>query len=536
MDYPVFMRTSALDQKCDQYVYDLAKLVPTEATSLGIKGYDDALQDYSPEWNEQVRQLNRDLYNYALNYHPTDSVDEITRKVVLDRIGVEIALADHAEDLASLNNIASPFQNIRDTLQLMPVKTEEEKANIRKRIACIPHALEGYRRSLLEGARQSVIAAPRQVHELSKQVKEFSSGTVMRSLIGDCEEVVEASKALESFAQWLSSDFIYKAQRAHGDRDGVGRDRYELFSWNFVGARVDLDEAYEWGQEELARIISEQEAIAADLYGAGTSVSRAFKLLDQEEKYTIRGVDNLRDWMQRTADSVISDMNGVNFAIPAEIQEIEACIDPAGTGGIFYTPPSEDFSRPGRMWWSVPHGQTEFHTWQELTTVFHEGVPGHHLQIGVAMCAQENLNLWRRIACWNSGHGEGWALYAEQLMEEFGYHEDPANRMGLLDAQRLRAARVVLDIGVHLEKSGWDYNHARQFLADNVAMAPENRDFELMRYLGWPGQAPSYALGQRLWQQLRRDSIAQGMSLKEFHARALEQGSIPMSVLREVLI
>lgn len=189
------------------------------------------------------------------------------------------------------------------------------------------------------------------------------------------------------------------------------------------------------------------------------------------------------------------------------------------------------------MWWSVPAGQNTFHTWQELTTVFHESVPGHHLQCGQAVCERENLNLWRRIACWNSGHGEGWALYAEQLMADLGYHDDLGTRMGILDAQRLRAARVVLDIGVHLGKrtpegsSVWDASYAKFFLRENSAMDERNLAFELDRYLGWPGQAPSYALGQRLWQQLRDRALDQGQTLKQFHTRALSYGSIPMSIL-----
>ena len=102
--------------------------------------------------------------------------------------------------------------------------------------------------------------------------------------------------------------------------------------------------------------------------------------------------------MQGVADKVISNLNGTYFDIPEQIQTIECKIDPAGTGGIFYTQPTEDFSRPGRMWWSVPAGQEIFHTWQELTTVHHEGAPGHHLQIGTALL-ESDLNSWRRNAC-----------------------------------------------------------------------------------------------------------------------------------------
>jgi len=246
--------------------------------------------------------------------------------------------------------------------------------------------------------------------------------------------------------------------------------------------------------------------------------------------------------MQETADRAVADLHGSAFDIPEQVRTIECRIDPAGTGGIFYTPPSDDFTRPGRMWWSVPKAQDTFHTWQELTTVFHEGVPGHHLQIGQTLVERDKLNLWRRVACWNSGHGEGWALYAEQLMAELGYHEDPGTRMGLLDAQRLRAARVVLDIGVHLGKKVpegtgiWDASYAKSFLRENSAMDEANLRFELNRYLGWPGQAPSYALGQRLWQQTRDEAVAQGQSVRDFHRRALSLGSIPMSILRQQVL
>ena len=255
----------------------------------------------------------------------------------------------------------------------------------------------------------------------------------------------------------------------------------------------------------------------------------------------MHGTDALVEWMQGVADKVISNLNGTYFDIPEQIQTIECKIDPAGTGGIFYTQPTEDFSRPGRMWWSVPAGQEIFHTWQELTTVHHEGAPGHHLQIGLALM-EPNLNSWRRNACWNSGHGEGWALYAEALMAELGYMDDPGYRMGLLDSQRLRAARVVVDIGLHLGKkmpdgSGiWDKAHMKSFMRENTAMDDANLAFEVNRYLGWPGQAPSYAIGERLWHKTRDDAIAQGMTPRQFHSEALALGSIPMSILRETIL
>ena len=210
---------------------------------------------------------------------------------------------------------------------------------------------------------------------------------------------------------------------------------------------------------------------------------------------------------------------------------------------IYYTGPTADFSRPGRMWWSVPPGVTEFATWREKTTVYHEGVPGHHLQIGQATYRAKDLNKWRSLLCWVSGHGEGWALYAERLMADLGFQDDPGDRMGMLDSQRLRAARVVLDIGVHLGKEfpgggTWNADNAWDFLRENVSMQPDFLRFELDRYLGWPGQAPSYKVGQRLWEQARDEAATRkgdAFDLRDFHRSALDLGSVGLDVLRAAL-
>jgi uncharacterized protein (DUF885 family) len=201
------------------------------------------------------------------------------------------------------------------------------------------------------------------------------------------------------------------------------------------------------------------------------------------------------------------------------------------------------------MWWSVPAGEDSFTTWQETTTVYHEGVPGHHLQIGTAMLAQDELNDWRRNGLWTSGHGEGWALYAEKLMDEFGFLTDPGDHLGMLDAQRMRAARVVFDIGVHCgfeapasEGGGvWTPEQGFAFLTKHLNDSPGQIRFEFVRYLGWPGQAPSYKVGQRIWEQIRAEhadrAAAQGhaFDLKAFHTRALRLGSMGLDTLRQAM-
>ncbi len=315
----------------------------------------------------------------------------------------------------------------------------------------------------------------------------------------------------------------------------------------FLGAEVDLDETYEWGLDELARVAAEQDAVIEALAGPGASIDDAVRVLDGDAHRKLDGTKALQEWMQTTADAAIADLNGVHFDIPEPVRRIECMIAPTQNGGIYYTGPSDDFSRPGRMWWSVPPGVEQFNTWREKTTVYHEGVPGHHLQIGQAVHNRDELNMWRRLVCWVSGHGEGWALYAERLMEEFGYMDDLGDRFGLLDGQRMRATRVVLDIGVHLGKPApqqwgggtWDADKAWELLKANVNMDEKFLRFELNRYLGWPGQAPSYKIGQRLWEQIRAEAAEQAgdaFSLKDFHTRALNLGSLPLSVLRDAVL
>jgi len=285
----------------------------------------------------------------------------------------------------------------------------------------------------------------------------------------------------------------------------------------------------------------------ADRIASGSTPREAITHLSGDPARKLQGTDALRHWMQDKSDAAISALADTHFDIPEPIRVLECRIAPTSTGGIYYTGPSEDFSRPGRMWWAVPDGVAEFSTWRELTTVYHEGVPGHHLQVAQTVYRRELLNRWRRLASWTSGHGEGWALYAERLMADLGYLDDPGDYLGMLDGQSMRAARVVIDIGVHcgfrapaeVGDGPWTYESAWQFLLAHASMAPEFLRFELDRYLGWPGQAPSYKIGERLWLQLRDDARAKAgddFDLKTFHRRALDIGSVGLDVLRGAVL
>lgn len=550
---------SAIDAIAEAYTTKLASLDPLAATGFGIKGYDHLMTDYSPTGHAERADHDRATLRELDRATPGDATDEVTLAAMRDRLGLQVELYEAAEYTADLNVIASPLQELRDILDLMPTDTVDEWANIASRIAKVPDAVRGYIASLREGVRNGLVPAALQVSEGIKQAEEladpassffvsFTAGAspdgvpAPDALAHDLERAGrDAAAAYGELVRFLADEVAPHAPAA----DAVGRERYARFSRGFVGAEVDLDETYEWGLEELQRMADEQDAIIAEIAGPGSTIEDAVAALDADPAYTLQGTQALQEWMQDTADSVISALNGVHFDIPQPIRTIECMIAPTQTGGIYYTGPSDDFTRPGRMWWSVPAGVTQFSTWRERTTVHHEGVPGHHLQIAQQVYVRDQLNSWRRLVLWTSGHGEGWALYAERLMEEFGFMTDPGDRLGLLDGQRMRAARVVLDIGVHLGKPAperwgggiWDADKAWDFLRANANMDEAFLRFELNRYLGWPGQAPSYKVGQRLWEQARASAEAAArsrggeFSLKEFHTRALNLGSVPLSIL-----
>ena len=538
-----------LDELSEQWLDTLLELTPELHVHLGRPGREADYADRSPDGHAAAADAARAMLSRVRGADAVDPVDEITKAELIRTLGLDVEMHDAGFWQRDLNVIASPGQDLRDIFDLMSTETDDDWSNIAERMSNIPAAMSGYLDSLRAGIAAGNMPAIRQVREVAAQARKqlgpdsfflalASRSKAPASLARDLES--GATTAIEAYAGLV--DFLDNDLAPHApEADAVGREHYALASRYFVGAEIDLDETYAWGIEELNRMVTEQEQVA-DQITAGATVAEAIEFLEGDPVRKLHGTHALQAWMQQTSDRAVAELGQTHFDIPEPMRRLECMIAPTQEGGIYYTPPSEDFERAGRMWWSVPEGVTEFDTWRELTTVFHEGVPGHHLQCGLAVYNSAELNGWRRFN-WNSGHGEGWALYAERLMAELGYLDDPADRLGMLDGQRMRAARVVVDIGVHLGKpkpdgSGtWTGDDAFGFMAEHVNMNEPFVRFEVNRYLGWPGQAPSYKVGQRIWEQLRAEWVAaHGPDLKEFHRRALGVGSVGLNTLREALL
>ncbi len=545
-----------VDALADVFVEKYAVLDPITATELGITGHEDRMTDLSPDGFAAREELTRRTLAAVRAATPVDEREQAAKDAFVERLALTLERSEAGVPQSEVSVIVSGLHDVRMVFDLMDTATEEGWRNVDARLAAVRPTLEGYRRTLLESADAGRVSARRQYAEVAGQVRQWtgqgSTPSIFATLVSDApdgplskdleQHAVDATEAVAEFGRFLADEM---APRGRED-DAVGREHYELASRYFLGARVDLEETYAWGWEELRRIEDEMQQIAEGFVPGG-SIADAAALLDADPSRFIEGKEAFRDWMQDLADRTVEELAGVHFDIPEQVRPIECRIAPTQDGGIYYTGPSEDFSRPGRMWWSVPEGITRFSPWREVTTVFHEGVPGHHLQVGQTIHRRELLNRWQRQMCWVSGSGEGWALYAERLMDELGYLTDPADRLGMLDSQGLRAARVVVDIGMHLQLpippdnpfgfhpgGRWTAELVLEFMRAHSRIDDATLRFEVNRYLGWPGQAPSYKVGERLWLRAREEARARKgaeFDLRTFHRQALDLGSVGLDPL-----
>jgi uncharacterized protein (DUF885 family) len=557
----------------DRAVEQTAEQDPIGATFMGVAGYDTRLTDYSPAAADSRAAGERALLS-ELDALPIQGEDDrVAAAVLRERLGARLDVHDSGENLTDCNVLGSPIQAPRQVFSMMATDGEDDWATIAERLEEVPDCLTSVQDAYDEGARRGLVPARRQVlgcatysAVVSGQSAEredtaapwfstFVSGyngssTALKLRLTTAS--AGATAAYGEMSQWLRNVHAPRAAEA----DGVGPERYARMARVYTGADLDLTETYAWGWEDLTRITRRMNDCAGRLYGGVTPVE-ATERLDADPKYTLQGAEQTRDWLQAITDRTIESFDGTYFDIPPMMRQCQAMLAPAGSAAApYYTPPSEDFSRPGRTWLPT-RGETHFRTWWLESVWYHEAVPGHHLQIAYAMLQSDRLSRFQRVE-FVSGHGEGWALYAERLMDELGYFDHPATELGFLSAQAMRAARVVLDIGLHLglvipadvdpavlegmdtdaRGSVWNAELARQLLRTRALLPADFAASEVDRYLGIPGQAICYKVGERVWLQAREDAktvAGVDFDLKNWHMRALSLGSVGLDVLRAEL-
>ena len=549
--------STPVNELSNRLVTDLCRLSPMIAIWEGrSEPGDTRLDDLSPDGLGALRELARRTVAEIGAAPSTGEADEVAREAIVERLALELDKFDSGWAHAQLNVIDSPLQHVRMVFDVMPTATDDDWAAVAGRMAAVPAALAGYRQSLNFAAERGKVVAVRQVDKCAEQCAIYAGGDgnpgffsrlaasagrdgALGAALADGAQAADA--AYGELGRFLTEELRGRAPA----KDAVGEERYALASRDFLGDTVDLAETYRWGWQEFLAIEAELREVAARI-APGQDPAAAAATLDADPAHRVHGLDALQAWMQSLSDAAVAELGRTHFEIPEAIRTLECRIAPPGGGvGAYYTGPSEDLSRPGRMWWSVEPGREDFSTWRETTTVYHEGVPGHHLQIATSTYQREHLNDFQRSMAGTSGHAEGWALYAERLVRELGYLDDDGNLLGMLDSQLFRAARVVVDLGMHLELDipagtgfhegeRWTPELGLEFLLTRTITDPAHCRDEIDRYLGWPGQAPAYKVGERVWLTGREDARRRhgaAFDLKAFHTAALNMGGMGLGPL-----
>ena len=521
----------------DVFIDEAAALSPMDCTYLGNGLNQDKLDDFSIAGAENIANLTRQTLNKLAAMQPIDEIDRIAKTVMTERLESQLALHDSQEGFVLWNVLTSPPSNIRSIFELMPKNNAQDFENIASRLRAVDTAHAQWIETISTVAKAGKTTAQRQVRGVIEQLESYANGgysQMCKNLDSENKypDLHEAAKSAEESsartAQYLKNDYM---KIANPD-DAVGAERYALWARFFTGAQLDLRATYEWGMADLKAINERMWVLAEQIKPGAKTLREVADVLDHDPKYVINGKENVIKYLQDFTDAAIARMDGEYFEIDERIKICEARLAPEGSASApYYNPPSEDLSRPGTTW--IPMlGKDHVCSWHLVSTWYHEAVPGHHLQVATVTIEKDRLTRFQRTAAWISGYGEGWALYAERFMNELGAFDEPGIEMGYLSAQALRAARIVVDIGMHLgytdfDGNVWNAESSRKLLNEQALLDEDHSRSETDRYLGWPGQAISYKVGERVWMAAREDAklrLGADFNMKKFHTYALKIG------------
>lgn len=521
---------AAVAALADEHFARQCELDPVRATLAGVAGHDDALPDYTPDgWAERAALCR------ATEARLPGGGDRLER-VLAERLAAE---AEHGESglAAALNVVVAPPTLVRECLVHAAPEGEEGAIALLRRLRAVPTALDGYARTVVAEAARGRAPSRTQAEVVAGACRAWAADglfvevatTAARLAPRARDELVAAAEAAAAgyleFAEAVEQRVLPGAVAA----DGVGAERYRVAARHVLG--VDLDPVDTAAR--LAALLEElgatAEAVARDT-GHDGDLRAVCAELDRDRVVT--GADGVCRWLRDRLDRSADLVAGV-LTVPDGLRRVEAVVR-AEAGPVRYLPPAADGSRPGQVVWPLPADQDTVPVWNQLTAVHHEGVPGHHLQMGAAVL-DEGLSAWQRHTT-VPGHAEGWAVYAEGLMGELGALDEPTARLGYVLGRRLNAAVALTDLSVHTGVPLPGGAEPFEFLASHAVVPAAGLYFTLLRNAAWPAQALSYECGAHAWERARAVASARegaAFDLHHFHTRMLGLGPCGLSALVE---
>ncbi len=511
------------------YIEEMAAADPMAATSWGVAGYDDRLPDMSPAGLEERASLQRRALS-ALDTAPKETEgDRIAAEVMAERLSVGLEMHDAGDEFRALRVIFSPLDQVRRSFDLMRLEDESDWETVAIRMGAVPDALAGFRTTLEEGITRGLTAARRQVLACALQCEtwgglEDQTGSFFARLAGRYpggpnEErlragVERASAAYLELGAWLRGTYLAQASSKRPGRTRALRAGGPLLHRIRARPRGHL-------RVRMGRALPDRGPDARRSASRSSPAPRSRRWSTTSSRTppaSSRASTTFQRWNQDLIDTTIAELNGVHFDIAEPIRRCEAMIaPPGGAAAMYYTGPERGLLPPGAD--VVPDaGQDPLPAVAGGLDLLPRGRPGPSPpgRPG-ALPLRHACTRFQRLAGFTSGHGEGWALYAERLMGELGYLDDPAYELGMLSAQAMRAVRVIVDIGMHLELEipkaeryhpgeRWTPELALPFVIERSCFPADFMASEVDRYLGLPGQAISYKVGERVWLESRQSA------------------------------
>jgi uncharacterized protein (DUF885 family) len=548
------LSSASVNDLSDRFWEAILELNPTTATVYGDERYADRLEDPGPAGRAKTRALMERTKQEAEAIAPDglSIEDRITRDmlVVIADLGIEEDIQG-THRLRVVDQIGGPQTILPQLCQFQPADTPERLEKFLTRLRAYPEFMAANAEILREGL-SSGLTAPRIVAERTVQQLERLLAIPLEEAIvpamaqvsndADRQRVRDVVRdhvypADAAFLDVLRGDYLAGTREQPGLWSAPNGDslyRTQIRAWTTLD--LEPSEVHQIGLDELAKVDAERRTIARSAgYGDDTKAYRAALAADPTNQPASK--DELIQRAREDIERAMEVAPGYFGRLPRAGCDVKAVEEFKEKDAPFayYFPPSTDGSRPG-IYYANGYDLPSRKFSKLASTTFHEAVPGHHFQITLEM-ENPNLNTFRRLGSRMVGgaYVEGWGLYSERLADEMGLFRNDGERFGMLDAVAWRAARLVVDTGLHALR--WDRQRSIDFLLD-AGLSETDAVIETDRYIAWPGQALTYMIGCREIERLRAEVAARDGSrfdLRAFHDAVLGHGSLPLATLAREL-
>jgi uncharacterized protein (DUF885 family) len=526
---------------------------PEFATTVGRHEYDDRWADVSRQGREQRRShlVQRLAQVEKFSLDRLSEQDRLSVKLLRYDLRTQLDSLDVETHLLRVGQMYGFHNRVYLTIDRMPVYTVRDCENIITRIRAVPANVDQniaiMDEAIARGWTQPKIVADLVIEQLTAQVAQDASKSPLLAFIqkmpanipgADRERLrKEGTDAFENdfrpawrkLLAYMQTTYLPKARPAIGIGSlPGGAEAYAILIRRLTTTQATPEEIHRIGMAEVARIEDEMLAIARQTGFSGSVSELEVKLAEMPEQ-RFHSKDEMLAYCRNAAKTIEPELPNQFKHIPMLLYGIRAIPeDREQATASNAQAPMPDGSAPG--WFNLRAYQPEKQVkYDKESLVLHEAVPGHIFQGSLAR-SLKGLPEFRKFYG-NSAYAEGWALYAESLGSQLGVYKDPYSRFGQLASERFRAARLVIDTGIH--SMGWTREQAQEYLK---AHAPTQAQSEVDRYISWPAQALSYKMGQLKIMELRRKAEQQlgaKFDVRDFHDAVLRDGSLPLELLDE---